>query len=148
MIDEKHLLPLWDQVLDFMDAAVADQEASQTKIADLSQKLVESDRLILEKVASAKESAKADFFPPAAVDHTLERLVELHILRSQDCAKIAAEVHAKPSRLLTLLENISESLVFHKEGMGIPKSTDSAIELDPDGWGDWAAGRTVQLKTR
>jgi hypothetical protein len=146
VIDEKNLVPVLDQFLGFVDEALAEHEASQTKIADLNHRLVESERLLLEKVAAAQKTASP--FSEDLIHQTVRQLAELHVVHPHDCAKIAAELRANPAQSLTMLVKISESLLFPKEGMGIPKNTGPEASFDPDGWTDMAAGRPVQIKAK
>src|SRR4051794_8728620 len=60
-----------------IEISVAEHEAYQTKLADLQNQKVESDRLLLEKVASAKKDATAAVFPETRLTQTLDHLVRL-----------------------------------------------------------------------
>lgn len=125
-----------------MEQAVEQEESANTKIAELTQRVVASERLILEKVAAAK----AEVFPATSLDHTLDQLVAMRVILPNQRTKIANELRDRPASALTLLEKISESLVCPREGEGVPRNITTESEADPDGWTTFARGGVVQIK--
>ncbi len=139
-------LPVLDQITGFMTEALTALDASQTKVAQLESQLADKDKIILEKVAT---KAAAPVFKEADVQSTLDRLQEMNIIDSGMSTKLANEIKEDPKVMLGLLTKISEALILDpvREGGGIEKeaSADNVNPTDPDGWGDFAAGRRVKL---
>jgi hypothetical protein len=129
-----------------MTEALTALDASQTKVAQLESQLADKDKIILEKVAA--KAAATPVFNDTDVQSTLAQLQEMNIIDEPFAIKLAAQIKEDPRVMLGLLTKISEALLKAPvSGEGIEKeaSADNVNPADPDGWGDFAAGRRVKL---
>lgn len=135
------LVGILDDVLGFAEDSLTEYKNLQQKNADLQLKVAQSDRVVLEKVASV-------VMPDQAIQQTMDRLIELHYLTPKESVKLAADIRRQPSILLNLLTKVAEaSLSVPGEGSGIAKSASEIPSgKDPDGWDDMAAGKPVKEK--
>ncbi len=144
-------LPVLDGIIGFMGEALSANDAAQVKIAQLEAQLLDKDKVILEKVASASAAVpNTPVFKREEVARTLDRLQELNIINGEMNVKFASDIAADPRTILPLLTKISEALLAAPavEGVGIEKeaAADGTDDSDPDGWGAFARGQPVKLK--
>lgn len=141
------LVPVLDQVIEFMESALKEASSNHTQIVELTEALkkskAEQERVILEKVAHAK----AEFFDKEALQRTLNKLTGMGVLDSTGCEKIARRVGDDPNFVLPLIVKIAESLMSAPgDGEGISKLAESMEEADPDGWSAMAQGKPVSVR--
>jgi hypothetical protein len=143
------VLPLLDQQIEFVEAALKTSSAQSERIAELEAKLAQltsdQEKIVLEKVATAK----ATFFDNAALNTALTRLEGMGVIDDVAHEKLARRIKDDPNLLIPLMTKVAESLLSAPgEGAGIDKDagTLNVDSEDPDGWLAMAQGRTVSIK--
>lgn len=131
-----------ETVTDFMSAAVKENEALTSKVAELQRHIGDQERIYLEKVAAAKQPA----IPSTEIDRTLGLLVSMNILDQDTSTKIASEIQRDPVKLCGLLIKVAEAITTAPgEGGGVEKEGAEANSADPDGWHAFAEGKPVRV---
>lgn len=143
-VDQNQLAGLLDNVLDFMDSSIVTQSKLEQEKQALVQKLSDADKVLLEKVATAKASA----LDPDRVNAAIDRLVTLQIIPLELHAKVASQLRKDPNSALSLLAQVAENLSSAPaEGYGVQKEASAEHDdSDPDGWGDVLAGKVPRIK--
>ncbi len=145
------VVPILDQVIDFMEDALKEKSANQELItslkAGLTQLQSDRERVILEKVAAAK----ATFFEKSALENALTKLEGMGVIDSVAHEKLSSKIMDDPSVVLTLLTKVATHLMSAPgEGSGVEKEASSLLEVasddDPDGWKAMAAGKPVSVR--
>lgn len=145
--DATALLPVVNQVIDFIESSLAeisDQEQKQAALTAEVEKRKKQERILLEKVASASRPV----FSEEAIEKTLSDLQNAHLIKPYERIKLAADMRSKPASVLDMLASISNGLDSSAPaagGMGLAKES-SVTEVDPDGWDAFAEGRRVKQK--
>lgn len=99
----------------------------------LRAKTAEQERVILEKVAAAKNPG----LDPKLIDDTLFALESMSLADPADHQKLAADLSNDPNAALRLAQRlVTLSVPAHQEGSAIDKSAGvtGASSVDPDGW--------------
>lgn len=142
------LIPVLDQVIEFMEEALQTKQADDGKILDLTNALkkakADQEQVILEKVAAAK----ASFTDQKIVKEALARLQGMGIIDERGMEKLASRFAADPNSVYPVMVKMAEKLLTAPgEGEGVDKeaSDKTGDEKDPDGWGDFVAGRPVKV---
>ena len=139
------LLPVINQVIDFIESSLAEISGQEEKTAALNTEIErrkKQEKVLLEKVASAS----IPVFNEKEVAQVLDHLESLRMIKPFERIKLASEIRTKPASVLKLLASISENLgSASAEGEGYAKES-SVSEFDPDGWSDFAEGRRVKQK--
>ena len=129
LIPAADLADTFDNVLDFMKEASDTIDALSRSNTELQLKVAQTDRVVLEKVASAKA-----VFPESDLETALGRLSDLGIIKEREITKVASTIQKNPTALLTFLIKVAESAATAPhEGGGIT-SEPTPAEIDPDGW--------------
>jgi len=130
--------------LDFVDSAITDITRLETEKQGLHAKLADTERVFLEKVAAAKQSA----LDPDAINAAVDRLVTLKIIPFELHTKVASQVRKDPNSVLSLLTQVAETLVSAPaEGSGVSKEAGTVEDDgDPDGWNEVLQGRVPQIR--
>jgi hypothetical protein len=145
------VLPVFDQVIGFMEEALKESTARDEQIAHLKASLskLQSDqeRITLEKVATAR----ATFFDKTATDTMLSKLEGMGIIDTNNREKIARRITDDPNYILPLIIKVAETLMSAPgEGSGVDAKEASMLDVpdtgDPDGWWDMAEGKPVAVK--
>jgi hypothetical protein len=140
------LLPIVNQVIDFIESSLAEITGQEAKAAALSaeiDKRKKQEKILLEKVAAASTPV----FSEEAIEQTLNRLQDARIIKPMEHIKLAAEMRNKPASVLDLLARISVSFDSSASAGGEGYAKESSVsEADPDGWNDFAAGKRVKQK--
>ena len=143
------LVPVLDQVIEFMEEALTVKQADETRINSLTDALkkakAEQERVILEKVAAAKNA----FLDDATMKEALSRLQTMGIITDRGLEKLASRFKADPNSVFPMMVKLAENLLTAPgDGSGIDKDAGASAtaEVDPDGWTDFAAGKPVKVK--
>jgi hypothetical protein len=143
MSTTESLLPVLDTSIDFMETALAENQALRDKIAGLTSKLAQQEKVVLEKVA-AERVLRLDTF---VLEETLTKLANMGILDSAMVPEIKARMGENPNKLMPFILKLAETLTLPSgEGSGVAPEEKLAAEEDPDGWGAFYAGRPVRIK--
>lgn len=147
MSELKEIVPVLDQVIEFMESALNEKQADSTKIQELATSLKKAkedqEKVILEKVAAAK----AEFFNSEKMEQSLQKLEGMGILDSPNREKIARKIKDDPNTVFPLMVKMAEKLMtVPGEGNGIDKVADDSVDGDPDGWQAYAEGRKVEVR--
>ena len=137
------LLPVLDQVVGFMEDALGLQESQRVKLAELSQRnqVLEADKVRLEKVASSLIPLDA-----TQLQQTLIKLAAMGVIDGRYREDLETKFLEDPNVLLPFVIKVAEILRSSSDqGRGI-SSEDPLPVNDPDGWGDFLAGRAVKLR--
>lgn len=139
------LVHVLDSTIEFVDGAISNEARLQGEVNELRTKLAETERVYLEKVASAQKSATLD---PDAINAAVDRLVTLKIIPFELHTKVANQLRKEPRSALTLLTQVAETLVSAPaEGFGVTKEAGTVEGSgDPDGWDEVLQGRVPQIR--
>ena len=143
------LVPVLDQVIEFMEEALTVKQADEQRIGQLADALkkakADQERVILEKVAAAK----ASFLDEATMREALSRLQSMGIITENGSTKLASRFKTEPNSVFPIMVKMAENLLTAPgDGSGIEKEAGSASDsqADPDGWADFAAGKPVKVR--
>ena len=142
----KDMVTVLDQTIEFMEAALQEKQASDTRIqaliADLEKVKQDQERVVLEKVADARQK----IFDARAMDQALVHLNQLGVISKSGMEKLAARIKADPNSVFPIMIKLADTLLSAPgDGSGVEKESSAASE-DPDGWGDFISGRPVKVR--
>lgn len=144
----KELVPVLDQVIEFMEEALQTKQADDTRIIELTNSLkkakADQEQIILEKVAAAK----ASFMDTKIMSEALARLNGMGIIDERAMEKLASRFKSDPNAVFPIMVKMAERLLTAPgEGEGVDKeaSDKAGSKADPDGWNDFIAGRPVKV---
>jgi hypothetical protein len=138
-IDSQALVPVIDELLEFVKLALDTHEKDQVNIQNLQAKLAQHEKVILEKVASAPG------LDSGIARRVLSNMVSMRLISPGEDVKIASKIETDPNSVFTLLTKMAESLVAPQEGNEFHEEQ-SLLDADPDGWGLMAEGKPVRVK--
>ena len=138
-IDSQALVPVIDELLEFVKLALDTHEKDQVNIQNLQAKLAQHEKVILEKVASAPG------LDSGIARRVLSNMVSMRLISPGEDVKIASKIETDPNSVFTLLTKMAESLVSPQEGSEFHEDT-GLLDADPDGWGLMAEGKPVRVK--
>lgn len=143
------LVPVLDQVIEFMEEALTVKQADENRINSLTDALkkakADQERVILEKVAAAK----ASFLDEATMKEALSRLQVMGVITDRGSEKLASRFKTEPNSVFPIMVKLAENLLTAPgDGSGIEKDAGASAEAqeDPDGWTDFAAGKPVKIR--
>lgn len=136
-IQGDQLIPLLTEVQDFIAASLAQHEKDAATISAL-QKTAQSERVVLEKVASIE---------PGKLRSALGQLSQMHIITSTESEKIASRAMNDPHVLLEVMVKLAEAIVMPQEGSEFIDQEGTHSVEDPDGWHVVAQGKVPRVKS-
>ena len=142
------LLPIIDQVISFMESALAEDSSKQAQVIQLQEEVKRlrdsQDKVVLEKVAAAK----ASFFDTAALNDMFIKLEGMGVIDKSAHERLVHRIQGDPNMLIPLVAKVAENLLSSPgEGSGIEHDTgNEGLEEDPDGWKAMAQGQRVALR--
>ena len=146
-IIQSDLLPILDQVIDFMEVAITTKQADDTRMVELTRQLQDAtkkaqrtpERVVLEKVASPVLAEQP-------MEEAFKRLRSMGLMDERTTNKMAARIKQDPNVVFPLLVKLAEGLQnAPAEGQGTGRRAMSQ-DNDPDGWTDFAEGRPPARK--
>lgn len=143
------MAPQLDQMAEFVETSLKTSSQQEARIVELQAKLAQlnadQEKIVLEKVASAR----ATFFDTAALETALAQLEGMGVIDTTAHEKLARRIKDDPNMVFPLLSKVAASLMSAPgEGAGIEKEA-GALNVDsedPDGWVAFAQGKPVQVK--
>ena len=130
-----------DSALSTIDALVAQLAAAESAKQELLAKQADADKIILQKVASAKQN----IFNQDELQGVMDKLSSLGVIPAGYQSKVANQLQNDPGSALDFISRITDSLVSApQEGFGIRRSDAQEGQVDPDGWGAYIYGRRAR----
>lgn len=144
MINENDVAEMVDQVTAVLTEVQTENATLQKRAVDAEQKVLETERLLLEKVAAARRNS----LDPEVMGKSVDFLINRGIVHPSSREKIASSLNDDPNNVFGLLTKVAEALMTAPgDGEGIPKEASSAVDAgDPDGWGVMARGGIPKIR--
>jgi hypothetical protein len=129
-----------DEAMGFVQAA---EDENRSLAAQLKRAADDQDRIVLEKVAEARQTT----FQPGALSGAFAKMVNLGILKKEAAQELTARVQGDPGFILPLMLKMAERLSRSpEEGQGVSDEARGPGGRDIDGWDDMVEGKIPKLK--
>jgi len=123
-----------DDLLESLEESLKVAKAATTEADRLKVELARKDRIILEKVASAKPTPTLE-----KVEELVDSMVDHGIAKQADAKILTEQLMAHPDNLVKLAASLAiVSMPAPRQAVGIAKEASTAkySESDHDGWGN------------